>query len=283
VTKALVLAGGGVAGVAWELGVLRGLADSDAGLAGRVVGSDVVVGTSAGSAVAAQITSGADLDELYEAQLRTNSNELDVEFDLEELMAKWTAAAMATPTTDLTEIRRRLGAMALEADTVEESARREVIASRLPSKEWPARRLLIVAVDAMTGETVVFDRDSGVELVDAVAASCAVPAIWPPVTIGDRRYIDGGVRSVTNADLAKPCDQVLVIQPQLADAPRPFGSLADEIAALAPAEAYVISADQDSVAAFGANPLSPSTRGPSARAGRPIGAGHAAGLAAFWR
>jgi NTE family protein len=88
---------------------------------------------------------------------------------------------------------------------------------------------------------------------------------------------------MTNADLAAGSDRVLIVQPALADAPRPFGSLEDELALLKPAEVYVISADQASIEAFGANPLSPATRDPSARAGRTVGRAHAAALATFWR
>jgi len=141
---------------------------------------------------------------------------------------------------------------------------------------------VIPAVDAQTGETVVFTRDSGVALVDAVAASCAVPGIWPPATIGGRRYIDGGVRSSTNADLAAGSDRVLVIIPSLADQPDPFSRLDDEIRRLEPAAVLAVYADADSAAAFGRNPLSPATRGPAARAGRAVGRSRAAQVAAFW-
>ena len=54
---------------------------------------------------------------------------------------------------------------------------------------------------------MVFDAASDVRLLDAVGASCAVPGIWPPVTINGRRYIDGGIRSAANADLAAGCDR----------------------------------------------------------------------------
>jgi NTE family protein len=141
----------------------------------------------------------------------------------------------------------------------------------------------VPAVDAHTGELVTFTRDSGVELADAVAASCAVPGVWPPVTIDGHRYMDGGIRSVTNADLAAGCDRVLVITPALADAPAPWGSLDEEIELLRPAQTQVIYADAASLAAFGANPLSPASREPSARAGRPIGRASAADIARFWR
>jgi NTE family protein len=280
VKRALVLAGGGVAGIAWELGVLRGLRDADPGLADRVIDADVVVGTSAGSAVGAQITSGVDLDDLYAAQLSEVSAEIEVELDMDQLFGRLAEAVAAA--TSPVDLRRAIGVVALDTETVPEPVRHAAIEGRLPVPGWPDRDLRIPAVDAQSGEVTVFTRDSGVRLVDAVAASCAVPGVWPPVTIGDRRYIDGGVRSSTNADLAAGADRVLVILPSLADQPDPFSRLDEETEALRPAAVLAVHADAASAAAFGTNPLSPTTRGPSARAGREIGRSRAAEVAAFW-
>lgn len=278
--RALVLAGGGVAGIAWELGVLRGIQEADPGLLPGVLAADTVIGTSAGSAVAAQITSGTPLEDLYAAQLGDTSSEIETELNLEDLMARFEAATAGAATDQ--EIRQRIGALALATQTVPEAARHAAVTARLPVPDWPDRTVLLPAVDAESGELVVFTRDSGVTLADAVAASCAVPGVWPPVTIGGRRYIDGGVRSATNADLAAGCSRVLVITPTLADTPQPWGRLNDEIEALKPAEVHVVYADADSLAAFGLNPLSPATRGPSARAGRVIGQAQAAAISRFW-
>jgi NTE family protein len=121
--------------------------------------------------------------------------------------------AVAEAGPDIKAIRTRIGAYALAAPTVPEAERRANIAARLPSHTWPKPRLLIVAVDTATGEEYIMDRESGVSLVDAVAASCAVPGIRPPVTIAGRRYMDGGMRSTTNADLAKGYDRVLILNP----------------------------------------------------------------------
>jgi NTE family protein len=269
-----------VAGIAWELGVLRGIADTDPALADRIVGADLIVGTSAGSAVAAQITSGVALDDLYAAQLRAESAEIEVEVDRDSLFAGYTAIMVRA--TDPADARRRLGAFALAASTVDPATRLAAVDARLPVKEWPDRRLVLPAVDAETGEVALFNRGSGVTLLDAVAASCAVPGVWPPVAIGGRRYVDGGARSLTNADVAAGAERVLIIQPVLEGTPQPWGSLDDEIAALAPAAVHVISADQASLDAFGANPLSPATRRGSARAGRAIGAAHAVAIAEMW-
>lgn len=268
---ALVLAGGGVGQIAWELGVLRGLADADAKLAQKVIGADTVIGTSGGSSVAAQITSGTPLDELYDAQLSADTAEIDPKLDLTEFMSRFDAAIAGA--VDATDRRRRVGAFALAASTVSETKRRAVIAARLPAADWPERDLRIPAVDAVTGEVVIFTRDSGVRLVDAVAASCAVPGIWPPASIGDHRYIDGGVRSSTNADLAAGADQILLITPTQADVPAPNlgGDLRTELDTLSNSHLEIVYADQDSTTAIGRNPLAVDTRAPAARAGRALG------------
>jgi NTE family protein len=266
----LVLAGGGPGAIAWELGVLRGLAEADAELAQKVIGADTVLGTSGGSSVAAQITSGTPLDDLYDAQLCADTAEIDPELDLTEFMGRFGAAIAGA--VDEMDRRRRVGGFALGASTVSETKRRAVIAARLPAADWPERDLRIPAVDAVTGEVVLFTRDSGVTLVDAVAASCAVPGIWPPVSIGDHRYVDGGVRSSTNADLAAGADQILLITPTQAEAPAPSlgGDLRTELNTLTNSRVEVVYADQDSMALLG-NPLAVDTRAPAARAGRAVG------------
>ncbi|MCX2730092.1 patatin-like phospholipase family protein [Saccharopolyspora sp. NFXS83] len=259
--RALVLGGGGVTGVAWETGLLRGLAELGLDLSA----ADVVVGTSAGSTVAAQITSSARLDELHEAQLREASGEIAAHLSPAALVRF--VAASAWP-GDRERARAWLGRAALRADTVPEAERRAVIEQRLPHHDWPRQRLSIPAVDAETGSVRVFDDDSGVPLVDAVAASCAVPLVWPPVTIGGRRYVDGGVRSATNADLAAGCERLVVIAPTTA-AVRRADRPAAQVAALGGAvRSVIVSPGSAAKKAMGRNPLDPARRGPAARAGR---------------
>ncbi|MCR6489671.1 patatin-like phospholipase family protein [Amycolatopsis sp. OK19-0408] len=269
--QALVLGGGGVAGIAWTTGLLVGLAEHGQDL----TGADLFVGTSAGSAVAAQVTSGLSLEELFARQVdpARQAPEIPAEIDFEKFAADFGGAV--TGATDPAEIRRAVGKLALAAPTVPEAERHAVIEARLPSHDWPEQRLVIVAVDAETGEPRRFDRASGVSLVDAVAASCAVPGVWPAVTIEGRRYVDGGVRSAENADYAAGATRVTVISPLGADSPlpmeKPLSAVLDDLRA-AGAAVTLVTPDEEAVAAIGENPLDPTARTPAAEAGRAQGA-----------
>jgi NTE family protein len=280
--RALVLAGGGLAGIAWETGILRGIADESPATAKALLDSDVLVGTSAGSTVAAQLGSGLDLDAVFDRQTTSSSAELNPNVGVEEITELF-VNAMMEPNTTTAEKLQKIGTVALTTPTVAEPVRRQVIAQRLPSHDWPQRVLRISAIDTATGELVAFDRTSGVGMVDAVAASCAVPGVWPPVTIGGRRYMDGGVGSTVNLGLADDCGIVVALLPQGRTTPSPFGSGAvDEIAAFN-GSAFAVFADNESLDAFGANPLDPACRVPSALAGREQGRRAAGDVAEFLR
>ncbi|MEX1218455.1 MAG: patatin-like phospholipase family protein [Acidimicrobiales bacterium] len=277
-SKALVLGGGGVAGIAWELGVLDSLAIG--GFELRT--ADRIVGTSAGSAVGAQLRSGESLTSLCARQLVAieESAELDVESSLDSLVEQFAACFEGSPSE--VEVRQRLGAVALGAPTVKEADRIAVIESRLCSFDWSESELLITAVDAFTGEFKVFDRNSGVPLVHAVAASCAVPGVWPPVTIDGTRYIDGGVRSGSNADLAEDCDVVVIIAPFAGGFGPTVATQAETLRANG-VVVEVIAADEQSTQAFGPNVLDPATRAPSLREGRRQGEDEIGRIARVWR
>jgi NTE family protein len=145
--------------------------------------------------------------------------------------------------------------------------------------------LLIVAVDTETGETKIFDRLSGTSLVDAVSASCAVPGIWPPVTINGRRYMDGGARSSDNADLALGYARTVIISPMGTARPEITGeSLEQQVETLKSAggKTYLVEPDDASKTAIGLNPLAPETRTPAAKAGRSQAHAIAEDIARFW-
>ncbi|MFC8502709.1 patatin-like phospholipase family protein [Pedococcus sp. NPDC057267] len=296
--RALVLAGGGAAGNAWELGLLAGLAD--AGL--DVTDADVVIGTSAGSTVAAQVTSGSPLAELYAAVLAESAPSRPAGREGQAGPARGSGPArgvtggayldwsndVIAAASDPADMRRRMGAAALErmgSDDSGTSRWRDVVASRLPGSRWPDRWVLIAAVDARTGEPVVFDRDSGVDLVDAVAASTSA---MTPYRIGERWYLNGGYRRSENADLAAGCERVLVLSPfgGRSRMPAAWGmDLATQVRQLREAGSRVetVFPDAGAGAVFDANALDPSNRPQAARGGFEQGRSLAATLAVLWR
>ncbi|HUY74734.1 MAG TPA: patatin-like phospholipase family protein [Candidatus Dormibacteraeota bacterium] len=261
VSRALVLGGGGITGIAWELGLLAGLAEKGI----DIMSPDLVVGTSAGSVVGAQILSGESIEDLYARQLIDPTGEAAARMGAGALARFVIASAWPG---DAGRGRAYLGRAALRASTNPESDSRAAFESLVPRSSWPERRLLVTAVDAETGEPRVFDRDGGVELRDAVAASCAVPIVWPPITIQGHRYVDGGVRSIANADLATGCDRVVVLAPATF-ALRRSGRISRQLSALgSDVRSVVVTPDAQARSAIGRNVLDPAQRAAAARAGR---------------
>ncbi|HEY3010288.1 MAG TPA: patatin-like phospholipase family protein [Micromonosporaceae bacterium] len=272
--RALVLGGGGVTGVAWEIGVLAGLAADGVDLST----ADLVVGTSAGSVVGAQLRSGVPAEEMYQRQLAGYGAEAAARLN-GLAIARWAWAVMRS--RDPRRARARVGRMALAARTMPESERRAVIEARLSKHEWPAGGLLITAVDAESGEFVTFDRNSGVPLVDAVGASCAVPGVWPPVTIDGRRYVDGGVRSPANVDLAAGYERIVVLAPTSGGGP--FPSMARQVSRLRNRSRVVaVTPDPAARRAIGRNVLDPARRAGAARAGRTQAAAVSPAIRGIW-
>jgi NTE family protein len=259
--RALVLGGGGVAGIAWEIGLLARLAERDLDLA---AGADLVVGTSAGATVGALVTGPDTYETMVSFQRRpvTETKEQVPALDTDEMAEIF--GLMVSEDADRQAVRRRIGSLAKSAATVPEAERRRIIASRLPVDAWPDRPLVVTAVDADSGDRVAFDRSSGASLVDAVAASCAVPGIWPPVTIGSRRYVDGGVYSVANEDLADGYRTVVALFPI---AIGEEASLADPEGLARMTGRLCVVADAHAQAAFGPNVLDPASRAASLDAG----------------
>ncbi len=274
--RALVLGGGGITGIAWMLGLLSGFAERGLDLRG----ADTVIGTSAGSVVGAQIATGVDVEERYTAQLAPATGEVAASLGRGTLLRLGLAAL---GTRDPQRARARIGRIALRARTAPEAERLAVIGSRLPVQTWPDRSLRITAVDTRDGAFRVLDRDSGVPLVTAVAASCAVPGVYPPVTAAGTRLVDGGVRSPVNADLAAGAERVVVLAP-LVRGIGPLIGLAPQVAQLraAGARVAVVSPDPAATAAIGRNVLDPARRAGAARAGRAQAAAALDGVAEAW-
>lgn len=288
--RALVLSGGGPVGIAWESGIAAGLASRGVDLSG----ADLVVGTSAGSVVGAQIALGRDMDEVLHryrssGDARGEARPVAARGATGEQMQRLMEAFTELFTSDAPPEQRRakIGAVALDAQTVDEDT---FIGNfrYLGGEDWPPG-FACTAVDARTGEFVVWDEASQVDLVRAVASSCAVPGIFPPITISGRRFIDGGMRSPTNADLAAGHGRVAVLSlfPSEAADGRPDGfrrAFREELDALrdAGASVEVIAPDAASTSAFGTNLMDPSVAPAAASAGRAQGERIGEAFAAFW-
>ena len=241
---ALVLSGGGPLGVGWELGVLRGLRDGGADL-GRF---ERVIGTSAGAIAATLLTTGASLEPVRTRPGPASPTLPRPAMTNPDAMREVFAIVAEGGTGDQAR-RAQVGAMALENTTPENvylDIRRQVV----PDVPWP-RGLVITAVDVVDGAFVSWGDNDGVPLVHAVAASTALPGAWPPVTIGGRRFMDGGLRSLMAADLASGSRFVLIVA-ALPGTHWP-ARLAAEVAAIEAAggEIVEIRPDAASEAAFG--------------------------------
>ena len=283
---ALVLGGGGAAGNAWEIGVIAGLAE--AGL-DMTEAADLVVGTSAGATTAAHVRSGIPAAELFASVLSQPVQQVGQNRERPPSPPMATVfdrmRAIGAAATSAADLQRAMGAFGLESNSIlgPEAARqrRAIVAARLPRAEWPHRPMIVVAVDAHTGELAAFDRDSGVELVDAVTASTAAPGVAPTVSINGSRYINGGVRSLDNADLATGYANVVVLSPLGGRSGTPpegqfeglrrfpgsdLGSQVEDLRTQG-SRVEVITPDADSRAAMGTNLMDLATRIPAARAG----------------
>lgn len=240
-TSVWVLGGGGIAGIAWEIGLLAGLEDE-----GVLIAQDsTIIGTSAGSVVGAQICSGMSPAALYDRQLAA-TYESSAKISFGQIMQLATGQLFARSPEHAAQ---RIGRGALAAPNASND-RLERIALRLPSHEWSTRDLRVTAVDTESGELRVFTRDDGVPLVTAVAASCAVPFSSSPVLIEGRRYMDGGMRSTVNLDLAPGSGPVIALAPSTVSI-GPWGRLPTQRAALGQRTVEIIERDEASKKAQG--------------------------------
>jgi NTE family protein len=273
--RAVIIGGGGVTGIAWATGILQGLHDEGVDLGA----ADAITGTSAGAFVGAYLAAGV-VARYFERQFSDDAGEISTTMSPETIEG-W-QQAFAAGADDSTVTAQALGRLALATPTVSSEARAALVAARLPSRDWPDGPLQMTVIDAETGALELFDKDSGVALVTAVAASGAVPGVWPVVHALGRRWIDGGSCSAANLALAAGFDKVVAIVP-VEGFPGRRGARED-VADLEAAgvEVGLVVPDDGSRSALGANPFDPTRRGPAADAGRLQGRQIAAGLDLLW-
>ncbi|MEU0008290.1 patatin-like phospholipase family protein [Streptomyces sp. NPDC006314] len=265
--RVLVLGPGGRLGTAWTAGLTAGLRSFGVDLGE----ADLIVGTSAGAIVGAVIATGQDPARL--ATVRRFANASSAPHRPDPAVTGAVFAVLSDPGLDPADARRRVGRIALE--TVDAEAENQLLAQRaalIAADSWPRRPLLIPAVDAESGEPIVWDATAGVPLVRAVAASSAFPGIEPPVAVDGRRYLDGALRAGTNTDLAGDARSVVVVDPLAHRHPHPTADGA-HILAPDPAVVRLLDAEQSDPEAWKA----------AYQAGEDQAGAAAEGLRAHWR
>lgn len=283
--RALVLAGGGYVASSWEIGLITGMAD--AGLDLR--NADLFIGTSAGARVALDLTSGNPLEDIYQRRAEPPAPSAGrpsgplPSIDWARIKAGVDEAKQAGGST--TEILRRYGALALAVAPDNAADRRETIAAQLPLRAWPDQRVLIAAIDAETGERRAFDRDSGIDLVDAIIATTASFGAAPLLFDG-HHYFDGGYHSGDNADLALGYERVLILSLQTPPQAMRLISLETAIETLraSGSNVEVVHPDDATTAALAptGGQMNPASGRPAAIAGREQGQRDAQRIASFW-
>jgi NTE family protein len=279
--RALVLGAGGVAASAWQIGLIAGMAEAGA----DVRNAKLFVGTSAGARVSVQLAREVALAALLARQIEpAKESAPDVDWQWWRSEFAQARAGGGPPA----EVLRRIGAFAMRLQTKDAADRRNLIAAEILAEDWPNQQILIATVEAETGERRVFDRTSGILLIDAVLASTAVAGIRPAIAFRGRHYFDGGFYSTDNADLAAGYDRVLILALRAGVPPFSIVPLeaATEQLERRGAQIAVVHPDEATqavFASFGGNLLDPALRAPVAAAGRAQGL-RVAGerVAAFW-
>jgi NTE family protein len=285
---ALILGGGGPVGEAWESGVLAGLMEKGV----ELTAIDRVIGTSAGAVVGARVAGRMSRSELTTAALTRSEGPSP-------------QPTRPPPPPDLTFLVRKLeqlnegklseqsvgvdvGEWALKVRPIVSEA--EFVASferRFPQASWPSAAYECVSVDAADGSLRVWNESSKVPPAVAVASSCALPGFFAPVTIDGHRFMDGGVRSATNADLARGCKTAIVLAPTVG----PSDALAKvsvkrldqelEVLRASGCKVAPIVPDAASLSAFGRTLGNSSRAGLALEAGRNQGLDNAGNIAGF--
>ncbi len=246
-TRTVVLGGGGITGIAWEIGVLTGLLNQGINLAA----ADMIIGTSAGSFVGAALASGYDMNDYYNSQLTNNNTEPQISATY-EIMQLW-QKAFSLGGGDVIEIGKNFGEIAKKhPPKVSLEERISVVKSRLVTRDW-SPNLRITAIDAETGNLNYFDNNSGITIEQAVLASGAVPGVWPYVSFLGKDWVDGGMISSANAYLAKDYKKIVIIAPltqKYGSVPNVFD---DALELQKKSEVFLVTPDEYSMQAIGKN------------------------------
>jgi NTE family protein len=229
-----------------------------------------IIGTSGGSVVGTHLAAGITLDTMLAAQSASDDlTSPPTPIPDPKVRPKYEELIAVHPSPRSRRVRMELCQLALTARTITEGERLVATRARLPVSEWPVLPLTVISVRARDGQVMAWTRDSGVPLIQAIAASCALPGVYPPTTIDGERYVDGGVWSPVSAGLAIGHAVVVVIAPT-GDRPTFADSLSIEVAPLEARGARIGSIVPDATAMkiLGPNRMDPSRRQASVLEGR---------------
>jgi NTE family protein len=257
---------------------------ADAGI--DVRDADLLVGTSAGARVAVDLTSGDALEAIYQRRAQPTGAKPETPAAIDWGRIRATVDAARSAGGRPADILRQYGALASEVAIGSVASRRQTVAAQLPTVEWPRQRILIPAVSAESGERRAFDRDSGIDLVDAIMATTTSFGA-PPVPFDGQHYIDGGYYSSDNADLAIGFERVLILALRSPPQAMRLVPIEDSVQALRSAGSLVevIHPDEETMAALSATggQMNPASGRPAAIAGRLQGQRTIDRIASFWR
>lgn len=204
---AVVLGGGGTTGIAWEIGILTGLSESNISLSH----ADKIIGTSAGSFVGVALASGYSIENLFQKYQTLSGFEIDIKIS-KRLYLSYILAYLRS-LQNKSKLSCLLGKISQKnPEPIPRVKRMSVIKSRLVTQQWP-KNLVLTTIDADSGELVLLDASSNWDLIDAVAASAAVPGLWPIVRKQGKIWLDGGMYSTSNALLAQNYSKIVIIAP----------------------------------------------------------------------
>jgi NTE family protein len=209
--RTISFGGGGVFFVAWQVGYIKGLAEASI----QLNGAERVVGTSAGSIVAA-LFSAKKISGFYE--------ELHLLSKVPQLVLALAPAASLKPsqlhavelftqaTTADIDVVREIGRAALAAQAPEQDVMRRNILLVARMRHWPSKILHTSTVDTYTGERCIVSSDSEISIPAALAASSAIPGVFPPQQLADRKCMDGGTSGTgTHLDVLAGSHRALIL------------------------------------------------------------------------
>jgi NTE family protein len=209
IERTVVFDAGGVAGMAWTTGLVYGLKHEECDISK----AEVLIGSSLSALLAAQIHSGIALDKLFSMQALAStphSWQSVTSIESYRILELWSQLIASDTNSSQENI---LDILLKKHTTFTPLAWKKIISEHIFMLDWSERALQVVATDCESGQLVIFDKLSGVSLLDAIAASSATPGLVDPIKIDGRYYTDGGLHSAKSIAFAAGAQKIIIISP----------------------------------------------------------------------